>query len=547
MSGANQNTVCISQAHNAEKNHQVRSMGRIYALARKVHVWLGPAADEDALAVDELFWPGGLNFDLLEMVEEIHCRDFPDNLTPAFLSLEHFVSRSWFTRRWVLQEVCLGREVFVHCGERETLWKSFIGSVATLWEVYHRAKFNLVLHDRVVALREHVSNIFMMDEFTEEGRGGRNLDSIKGPYKILLGLLHIYDKTVCLDARDRLYSLYGLSTAGDLYERQQRGLAEYCAVDYSVHFSHAYTVFASGAVEADLFQYMVVHTLQFGSLADQEEIWPSWVPSWNLTRKMQLDTRFFNCLRPSPHLLETQEGFSLRIESEEDLWNESSICLVCMHRMRALQLRGCIHRICQVQSDTVHLDAISYFEAIARAQHTMSSPMVEGVVAFAMSFVPGMLRRPGFDLHSVYGVVGSSPYYIHNLQKLLLPVTRSFLGLPPDDVTKKQPELDRDKFASEARRILEGLESFCYEVEGSFTFGIALTQVKPGDFVFRTPNAASGKVYHTEKLSPSACGLIIRPYHAHSDAGPATFRLVGMCIDWYPDVKDPEFVEVVLV
>lgn len=82
-------------------------MGKIYASARKVHVWLGPAADEDALAVDDIFEPGEPDYEKRSFLQWRHCRAFPDNLTPEFLSLEHFVSRSWFTRRWVLQEVFL--------------------------------------------------------------------------------------------------------------------------------------------------------------------------------------------------------------------------------------------------------------------------------------------------------------------------------------------------------------------------------------------------------------------------------------------------------
>ncbi|RYO45702.1 hypothetical protein AA0113_g10291 [Alternaria arborescens] len=177
----------------------------------------------------------------------------------------------------------------------------------------------------------------------------------------------------------------------------------------------------------------------------------------------------------------------------------------------------------------------------------MSSLVVAWVVALTMDVVPKMLFRPAFNYHSVCSTGDLDRWEDDKRQKLLFAATKRFMGLRLDDETEEQPEVDRNKFASEAKRLLEGLESFCYEVEGSLAFGIVYTQVKPGDFVFRTPKAASGVAYHTDELSPSTCGLIIRPYHPGSDAGPAAFRLVGMCVDWYPDVKDPEFVEVVLV
>jgi hypothetical protein len=47
--------VCINQANNQEKSQQVRMMDRVYASARKVRVWLGPATDEEIDAVSPLF------------------------------------------------------------------------------------------------------------------------------------------------------------------------------------------------------------------------------------------------------------------------------------------------------------------------------------------------------------------------------------------------------------------------------------------------------------------------------------------------------------
>ncbi|CAN9336600.1 unnamed protein product [Alternaria alternata] len=384
------------------------------------------------------------------------------------------------------------------------------------------------------------------DEENDKDEDEDDDDDEEEPPANLLDLLHNYDKTVCLDERDRLYSLYGLLTAGEFNEEQKMGLAKYCSVNYNVQFSHAYTVFASGAVEVGLFQDVITHTLQFGSLADQEESWPSWVPSWNLTRKMQLSIFSFNYLRPSQHLPETW-GYNPTPKLKANIWFEGSTRLVDMHGLRALQLRGVTHRICHVQSSTVHSDAISYLETIAGAQRTMSSPVIAWVIALTMDIVPEMLFRPAFDYHNVCGTGDLDLWDVYKQQELLFAATRRFLGLPRDDILGEQPKVDKDKFAFEAKRILEGLKAFCYEVEGSFTFGIAFAQVKPGDFVFRTPGAVSTKDYSTGEISPSAFGLIIRPYHPKSDAGPATFRLVGMCIDWYPDVKDPEFVEVVLL
>ena len=98
---------------------------------------------------------------------------------------------------------------------------------------------------------------------------------------------------------------------------------------------------------------------------------------------------------------------------------------------------------------------------------------------------------------------------------------------------------------SEVRRVLQGLYPFRYDHDGSPALGIALAEVKTGDFVFRAAQVASQKGEQGEPMPPIS-GLIIRPYQA-SAVGLATFRLVGMCFAYYPDLKEPELVEVVLV
>ena len=108
---------------------------------------------------------------------------------------------------------------------------------------------------------------------------------------------------------------------------------------------------------------------------------------------------------------------------------------------------------------------------------------------------------------------------------------------------------DRDLYPEEeniltvAKRILQNLYPFCYDHEESRTPGIEFARVEPGDFVFRSATAAGSGT-----ATPlSLCGLILRPHHQASSTGPATSRLVGMCIDYFPYMENPEIIEVVLV
>jgi hypothetical protein len=46
--------ICINQENTAEKNIQVKNMGSIFSSTSKVVVWLGPAEDDNDLAMDNI-------------------------------------------------------------------------------------------------------------------------------------------------------------------------------------------------------------------------------------------------------------------------------------------------------------------------------------------------------------------------------------------------------------------------------------------------------------------------------------------------------------
>ncbi|KAK5655884.1 hypothetical protein OQA88_5423 [Cercophora sp. LCS_1] len=103
--------ICINQDDNAEKSDQVQLMGEIYARANRVIVWLGEEDERDAHAIQaiaavynyiESQKPSrGESWDMT--VDEIQgVPGFPDD---GWHHLGFFLSRPWFHRMWVLQEV----------------------------------------------------------------------------------------------------------------------------------------------------------------------------------------------------------------------------------------------------------------------------------------------------------------------------------------------------------------------------------------------------------------------------------------------------------
>ncbi|KAF2252854.1 HET-domain-containing protein, partial [Trematosphaeria pertusa] len=93
--------ICINQASNAEKNHQVPLMNKIYAAAIRVVIYIGPDPADDADRFFDYFRPHYLRPDSACMAaRKIVDQDH----------VSAFLSKSWFSRIWVLQEVAVARE-----------------------------------------------------------------------------------------------------------------------------------------------------------------------------------------------------------------------------------------------------------------------------------------------------------------------------------------------------------------------------------------------------------------------------------------------------
>jgi hypothetical protein len=47
-------------------------------------------------------------------------------------NIEQFLARPWFSRRWIVQEICNAREIILVFGPYELNWKDFSAALGTL-------------------------------------------------------------------------------------------------------------------------------------------------------------------------------------------------------------------------------------------------------------------------------------------------------------------------------------------------------------------------------------------------------------------------------
>jgi Heterokaryon incompatibility protein (HET) len=102
--------LCINQSDMEERAHQVRQMGKIYATAQHTVIYLGsltPLAESVLRAVSTRYSTGSSRTAVDQVVK---------------VAEKDLLSRVWFTRVWVFQELLLSRDPWVQCGTLRVRW-----------------------------------------------------------------------------------------------------------------------------------------------------------------------------------------------------------------------------------------------------------------------------------------------------------------------------------------------------------------------------------------------------------------------------------------
>lgn len=114
--------ICINQDNNDEKNAQVSLMADVYSTAESVCVWLGEASPDSNLALN--FISRIVNLDDFD-------RLVADRRTPQeWAALSSLMRRTWFSRRWVVQEIALAARATLYCGNAYVDWSDFADAVS---------------------------------------------------------------------------------------------------------------------------------------------------------------------------------------------------------------------------------------------------------------------------------------------------------------------------------------------------------------------------------------------------------------------------------
>ncbi|OCK82928.1 HET-domain-containing protein [Lepidopterella palustris CBS 459.81] len=302
--------LCINQSDTDEKRDQVLQMKSIYEKAKCVLVWLGPAAEGSNQVIDCLERIGRKAEDLgltgMPRKQLIEVSKNPDDMSNRIITTklnrlyesidgwfydqfpvepyQAFVTRGWWSRFWVVQELSVAQEVVFWCGKREITYSHLEDAATTLWSycwaALERTQYldNLLDVDRgrAYAVAKAVQLNSAMDVMLSFRKNYKQTKSEKNPTRTLLSLLKstviLDDKSVRLkasDERDKVYALLGLATDKDKLKVVVNYDRDYTASD--VYTDAARAMLKCGDLEI----------LAFGGNVNVTDEFPSWACDWS--------------------------------------------------------------------------------------------------------------------------------------------------------------------------------------------------------------------------------------------------------------------------
>ena len=287
-------SICINQADIQEKNHQVRIMGRVYAGAAKVLIWLGDAEWEESKQVlqgldtlIELHNSGRL--DELGLVEQatlsrnqndINIHNLISNLfdTPTGASTElraimGMFARGWFRRAWTFQESLLANSRRFFLGSLE------IGADSLQVAIYTLAKLYMAPITKVPPLLLHCHEDVVQSVAMLTPRGTYD------QHATFRNLLSYRRGSGCKYAVDLVYSILEVTKA-----------TMSIVPDYNKDFPQVFAEAMLVMISADV-NLAVLGEVEIVPRSTTSEL-PSWMPDWRIANKggiLGFDSHLFSC------------------------------------------------------------------------------------------------------------------------------------------------------------------------------------------------------------------------------------------------------------
>jgi Heterokaryon incompatibility protein (HET) len=230
--------LCINQENSEERSLQIRRMGTIYNEAKQVAVWLGDEQDIEEHNISTLSAEGA----------KIAHKALSFSARRAFIQL---LSRPYWTRIWIIQELAAASSIIVLCGRHKLSWEIFSNDSHT---------------EFVAPIDETASNEFEtrfqnICHFRTDRRDGNPIR--------LLEALYRSQSALSTDPRDKIYALLGLVFDSHRFVPEP---------NYNLSKEETYTNFSLALIKHRLpLDFIYLRT----SNRRTNDSLPSWVVDWS--------------------------------------------------------------------------------------------------------------------------------------------------------------------------------------------------------------------------------------------------------------------------
>ncbi|KAF2015131.1 hypothetical protein BU24DRAFT_228758 [Aaosphaeria arxii CBS 175.79] len=199
--------ICINQENTQEKSRQIPRMCSIYAKAFTVWMWLGEWSEDAETAISFI----GAICAAPDWQKRTPAHGYQITYNPricqGFASLYRLLTRPYFTRSWIVQEVAMSSNPTVVYGRQRISWFQLQQAASVIqvhWDGYARQDdFDKELprsHEEVALRLSHVHRLHYHRSLQENGKRSS-----------LLHLALSARSTACYDPRDKLYALWDLA------------------------------------------------------------------------------------------------------------------------------------------------------------------------------------------------------------------------------------------------------------------------------------------------------------------------------------------------
>jgi hypothetical protein len=273
--------LCIDQDSNEEKNHQLRKMLMIYHSGANTCIWLGEStggseSERGMKFVEDIVSIGYLRH-LLEDPERV--RDW--------LAFAELLTRDWFSRRWIIQEVAASRFATIRFGGVEIKWGDFVEAIEIFFRSFEEIQkmcwtdpevyvtLDMLRRESLPAkaLVETTLNVFRHWE-------GSVLQSRWSLERLVMKL----NRFLVTDSRDTIYAIIGIANdnvrkfGGPIGADEQILVGDYKKKTLEVYIDFfRYAVSKSGSLDIILRRWASPITIWSGSAESEGGALPSWI------------------------------------------------------------------------------------------------------------------------------------------------------------------------------------------------------------------------------------------------------------------------------